>query len=275
MASTTEPASTAHQHEDIGLQAVNTCISSWSSSLETLANDVVVTSEAYRKAIEAHAGHDTLQSLYPGQDLRGFLDRPPLAPRSSDQYHRTILSSATSYTIDNEIKPDIHSHDDSIDLLSHMEGNLEESKSQIAFLKGFPFSEWLLGIGALCQIDPEFFRLHLQFRDKKEYHASPSLPSSLEQIIRLRVCTVGAREDKKGTSDQHKVDKLRREASEAKRLYEHDLGRARGFKRGDSIVRAYHVLDEKHFVLEQAISVCVCPNAGSWSSKSSRPQCFW
>ena len=230
--------------------------------LEKLAYDVVVISEAYRKAIEAHAGYDTLQSLYPGQgyeDLRGFLDRPPLAPRSLDQYHRTVLSSATSYTIDNEIKPDIYSHDDSVNLPSHMEGNLEESKSQIAFLKRFPSSEWLLGVGALCQIDPEFFRLHLQFRDKKEYHASPSLPSSLEQIIRLRLCTVGSREDKKGTSDQHNVDKLRREASEAKLLYEHDLGREHGFKRGDSIVRAYHVLDEKHFVLEQAISVCDVP----------------
>ena len=231
-----------------------------------------MTSAAYWKTIEHHAGHSTLQTLDPGQgyeDLQGFLIRPPLAPRSSDQYHQAVLSSANSYTIDNEIKPDISSHNDSPELLSRMESNLEDSESQIVFLKGFPSSEWLLGVGALCEIDPEFFRLHLQFRDKKECHTSPSLPSSLERIIRLRICTVGSREDKKGTSDQYRIEKLRREASEAKRLYEHDLGRAHGFKRGDSIVRAYHVLDEKHFLLEQAISVCVSPHAGSWSSKYS------
>ena len=116
------------------------------------------------------------------------------------QVHTPLTTrSNQTYTIDNEIKSDIFSHDDSAELLSHMKSNLKKSKSQIVFLKGFPSSECLLGVDTLCEIDPEFFRLHLQFRDKKKYHTFSSLPSSLEQIIRLRICTINFREDKKET----------------------------------------------------------------------------
>lgn len=80
---------------------------------------------------------------------------------------------------------------------------------------------------------------------------------------------MGSREEKKGVSHQAEVDRLLSEASEAKHPYEHKLGRANDCKRGDSIVRGYYLLDEKHFVIEQELSVCLSQTARSWSGKSS------
>lgn len=217
------------------------------------------------RAIETHAKQSTLQTLYPGQDyedLRRFLARGPLTARPGS------IPFAELYTIENGMKPVISRYHDSLELVGDMKNNIEASKAQILFLKGYPSSEWLLDVGALFQIDPEFFRLHLQFRNRKEYDASPPLPSSLEHIFRLKIYTVGSREDKQGLSRQDELDKLRSQASEAKRLYEHNLERAYNCRRGDSIVRDYHVLDEKHFVVEQNMSVCLNRVAESWSSKS-------
>lgn len=66
-------------------------------------------------------------------------------------------------------------------------------------------------------------------------------------------------------SHQAILDGLRDEASHAKHLYEHNLGVANGIKRGNSVVRNYYVLDEKHFLIEQDISVWLSRAAGSWS----------
>ncbi|KAL8903057.1 MAG: hypothetical protein Q9207_004189 [Kuettlingeria erythrocarpa] len=224
-----------------------------------------INSLAYWKAIDAHAAQTTLQSLYPGQDyedLRSFLARAPFGPRYSHHYTygQDFPHAATLYTIDNLVKPDFCSYNNSAELLNRLAANVRKTRRQIAFLNGYPSPEWLIGVGAILQIDPEFFKLHLRFRDWRDYHASPSLPSSLDQIIRLKICT---------------VDELRREAIEAKRLYEHDLERAHSCKRGDSIVREYHVLDEKHFVIEQDMSICLSQTDESWSDLSQGPPGPW
>ncbi|KAK0511027.1 hypothetical protein JMJ35_006579 [Cladonia borealis] len=224
--------------------------------------------EVYLKAVQTHAEQTTLQTLYPGhgfEDLYSFLIRSPLASRHPVSYGQESPAFAMLYTVDNEIKPDVSSYDDSVALTRAMEHNVAASKPQLVFLKGFPSPEWLLDVGATFGIDPEFFKLHMRFRESKEYHSSPSLPSSLEHIVRLRISTVGSREEKRGVSHQINVDKLRSEASKSKHLYEHNLGVANDTKRGDSVVRGFYVLDEKHFVIEQEMSVCLSQIAGSWS----------
>ncbi|KAL8669799.1 MAG: hypothetical protein Q9168_005633, partial [Polycauliona sp. 1 TL-2023] len=179
-------------------------------------------SAAYWKAIDAHAGQTTLQTLYPPQgyeELRTFLARPPLAPRHANHRNNDtndVPHAAILYTIDNEVKPDVCQYNDSDALLNHMAANFTASKAQIVFLKGYPSPEWVTGVGALFQIDPEIFKLFLQFRDRKDYHATHCLPSFLDQILRIRICTVGSREEKTGASDQAKVDKARSVASKAK-----------------------------------------------------------
>lgn len=228
----------------------------------------IVNTASYWKAIKDHAAQTTLQSLYPGhgyENLRSFLAQAPIRPRA--RVTRRFPGTAVVYTIDNEVKPDVCSYDELAELVNSLAANVERSKNQITFLKGYPSPEWLIGVGALFQIDPELYRLHLQFSVCNDGGAASSLPSAVDHIIKLRLCTVGSREDKTGASDQTKVDKLRTEASEAKRLYAHELERTHCWKRGDSMVRAYHVLDEKHFVIEQDISVCLTQSGGSWSGK--------
>ena len=126
----------------------------------------------------------------------------------------------------------------------------------------------LLCVGALFQIDIENFKLHPRFWDPKDYFSLPHLHSSFYNIIRLRSTTVGLREKKQGVCRQTKFEELRKEASKSKHIYEHNLLNAKDIKRGDSIDRGFHVLDEKHFLVEQEITVCLTQSANSWAGWS-------
>lgn len=50
-------------------------------------------------------------------------------------------------------------------------------------------------------------------------------------------------------------------------MYEHGLMVGVDFKRGDSVVRDFAVLDEKHFVIEQEMSLCLCHIERDWIGK--------
>ena len=162
---------------------------------------------------------------------------------------------------------DCATFEDLNELLQSIEDNLTAKKSQIVFLRGYPSPEWLSALGTVFWIDPEFFKLRLRFRNSTEYFSSPCLPSSLEDIIRLRLITIGSRIEKRGTSRSAAVESLRSEGRKALRTYAHELIVKTGVRRGDSIVRDYHVLDEKTFILEQEVYICLSKVGKSWAGE--------
>jgi hypothetical protein len=139
------------------------------------------------------------------------------------------------------------------------------SDPQILFLKGYPSPEWVKSIGGCCRIDPEFFRWQLRFRCRREYSFSPSLPSTFENLVRLRFTTIG--ETNSNTRNQTLVEKLREIGAESLSKYKHTLKVGSLVRKGDSIVRDYFVLDARHFIIEQEMSICVQPLENNWVGK--------
>ena len=78
---------------------------------------------------------------------------------------------------------------------------------QVLFMRGHPSSEWLATIGAKYQVEPDFFQRHLNFRLQAPNHFSPpSLPSSSESMVRLRIPTIGVvRAGRDQTQDRKSV----------------------------------------------------------------------
>ena len=145
----------------------------------------------------------------------------------------------------------------------------DTSSSSIIFLRGQPSPHWLSVIGAMYHVDPEYFQRHLDFRStvgKLNYFPLPSLPSSSNQVIKLRYITTGQRDNDRRRSDQTTVDSLRSGGAKAVERYMHALNQSieSGSGSGDSIVRAYNVHDETYFTIEQDISIYVNRTSNGW-----------
>jgi hypothetical protein len=146
----------------------------------------------------------------------------------------------------------------------------ENSKtSAMLFLNGYPSPECIATLGATLKVDPSFFRKHMELPSsfkRQPTFAFPSLPSASDNVIRLRFISIGSRSSKKELG-QKEVDKLREKAQEEMEDYYVDLGSKKRTNPGDPIVRAYHVHDNRHFSIEQDVSICNLKIGQSWISK--------
>jgi len=97
------------------------------------------------------------------------------------------------------------------------------------------------------------------------YFTLPALPSSSSNIIRLRIPSVGHRQHD-GASDQEEIERLRQNASSQMKQYNASLKRESYVKTGDSIVRSFAIHDQRHYSLEQDVSICVNDFGKGWLS---------
>lgn len=178
---------------------------------------------------------------------------------------------ATLHTIDKVAGHKVQTFSDASECAESLEDGKNSTKSQVLFLQGYLSPQWVATIGSLCLTDPHYFNAHLRFKCRRDYFSSPTLPSGAENFITLRFITVGSREAKSETNlvepDQDMVDDLRADGEKAMHRYEHDLQVGNNLKEGDSIVRAFSVLDEKHFLIEQEISLCLHKLEKDWICK--------
>lgn len=106
------------------------------------------------------------------------------------------------------------------------------------------------------------------FRYARGYRSNPGLPSAYENIIRLRVVTIGSREAEKAKHlNSRLTSQLRTEAKSEMLSYRQKLKAGRDVHPGDSIVREHHVLSDRHFFLEQDISINLSMRKGSWTGE--------
>lgn len=248
----------------------------------------VRSAENYAHLVAAHARQATSDSLYPGlnyENLSQYLLQPysqHYHPQSSASLSTESASAAQAtcfamlYDLaaaENEratpfISPEAFENSATIQALGTSE------TGHLLFLRGNPTPEWLNTIGYMCNIDPEFFLRHLDFRataGKPDYFNLPGLPSSKSNFLRLHWTTIGSRGAtfERHGRDQEEVELLRNDSA---RRMEHYLDETRSghkMKICDSFVRRFAVHDGTHFSFEQDVSICINSIGNSWIGKLS------
>ncbi|RAL14030.1 uncharacterized protein BO97DRAFT_469319 [Aspergillus homomorphus CBS 101889] len=140
-----------------------------------------------------------------------------------------------------------------------------EDSGQIVFIRGFISPTWVSAVGSKYNIEPEFFRRHLDFLsasiDRHSY-SFPSLGSSSDNIYRLRVSTLLHRDDFGGQDLRSQRSQESKELG-IYRIQQLGSGKVRC---GDSLVREYSTLCPRFSVIEQWISLCITKTDGGWAA---------
>jgi hypothetical protein len=141
---------------------------------------------------------------------------------------------------------------------------------QLVFIRGFISPSWVSVIGSKYNIDPEFFRRHMEFLSAsmdRHVYSFPSLASSSNNIFRLCVSTLLHRDDFGGQDLQ-----LQRsvQSTELGTYKIQQLGSNRVCC-GDSLVREYSTVCSCLSVIEQWISICITKTDKGWAGKR---QCY-
>lgn len=233
-------------------------------------NKITVSPEQYINGISIYSAQTIGKTLYPGalfEDLSDFFQPHSTQALPVKRKIKDSPAFAVSYTLGGSKNHKMDEFHELESCLQKATENIRKSQAQVLFLRGYPSPTWIASFGVLFRVDPEFFKWQLRFRSRREYFASPALPSTFKNIITLRFITIGSREVKKAKSNQETVDRLRAEGRRAFQRYKNDLMLNNGIKEGDSIIRRFSVLDERHFIIEQELSMCLNFVGDTWTSR--------
>lgn len=137
---------------------------------------------------------------------------------------------------------------------------------QLVFIRGFVSPSWVSAIGSKYNIDPEFFRRHMDFLSAsidRHAYSFPSLPSSSDNIFRLCVSTLLHRDNYGG---QHLQSQQAYQAIELAAYRAQQLGSTKVCC-GDSLVRDYSTVCSRFSVIEQWISIYITKTDTGWAGK--------
>lgn len=141
---------------------------------------------------------------------------------------------------------------------------------QIVFIRGFISPSWVSAIGSKYNIDPEFFKRHMDFLSAsidRHSFSSPFLASSSKNMFRLCVSTLLHRDDFGGQD----IQSQRSDQSIALGAYKiHQLGSSKVCC-GDSMVREYSTVCPSFSIIEQWISLYIAKSDKGWAGKSLTP----
>ncbi|KAG9777941.1 hypothetical protein KCU88_g4375, partial [Aureobasidium melanogenum] len=127
---------------------------------------------------------------------------------------------------------------------------------QLLFIAGYPSSELINRLSQEHNINPEFWRRHLEsilaasaptFEDFK-------LPSATCGVFQLRFWTICSRPDGIG-DEMASLESIRKDAETRMKEYKKCLTEGGELRSGDSIVRGYEVHDRKYFSIEQVVTI--------------------
>ncbi|KAJ5794325.1 hypothetical protein N7457_000924 [Penicillium paradoxum] len=246
------------------------------------------TPEEYIKAIAHHSQQSSAETLYPGDiydTLTQFLELKPnilpntancppssdfawlISPGQSGQQassDRQSLSERHSISETNTNQRQLEGFTDPDSCIEALRSKIEISHPQILFLRGHPSPSWLSKIGAFCYVDPELFRWFLRYRagPGSDYYFD-SAPSTMSNIFRFKFFTIGSK-NRLYRSSQREIDALRRKAANEFQRYQAEIKGNWALKPGDSIVRNFHVLDERHCLIEQEIVISIFDVGKTW-----------
>ncbi|KAF2673380.1 hypothetical protein BT63DRAFT_154624 [Microthyrium microscopicum] len=125
---------------------------------------------------------------------------------------------------------------------------------QLLFLCGYPSAHWANLVGSKYRVEPEIFRRQLTFGTITDHYDLPALPSASQNILRLPVNTLGR---------PNPTTKNRVEGKKALLRHFQSLG-AKPDLIGESIVRKYSFHDDRHYSIEQDITISVMKRGKGW-----------
>lgn len=137
---------------------------------------------------------------------------------------------------------------------------------QLVFIRGFISPSWVSAIGSKYNVDPVFFRQHMDFLSAsidRHAYSFPSLASSSNNIFRLCVSTLLHRDDFGGQDLQSQRSA---QSTELGTYKIQQLGSTRVCC-GDSLVREYSTVCSSFSVIEQWISICVTKTDAGWTGR--------
>lgn len=241
------------------------------------------TAGEYVKAIAHHSQQSGSETLYPGEiydTLKRFLEqRSDTVSHATSDFAWLVSPSQLGQQASTDRQPTIDRHSlsdnnkgrgqsmgysDPESCMKALRMNIETSHPQVLFLRGHPSPNWLSSIGAFCYADPELFRWFIRYRgDSGSDHYFDAAPSVMSNIFRFKFFTIGAKTSR-NQSSQKIVDNLREKAASEFQSYQNDLRGTWGLRTGDSIVRGFYVLDERHCVIEQEIVISIFDIGKTW-----------
>jgi hypothetical protein len=142
----------------------------------------------------------------------------------------------------------------------------EAGPGQLVFIRGFISPSWVSTIGSKYNVDPEFFRRHMEYLSAnvdRHAYSFPSLVSSSNNIFRLCVSTLLHRD---GFGGQDLRSQRFAHSTELGIYKTQQLGSTK-IRCGDSLVREYSTLCSYFSVIEQWISLCVTRTDKGWAGK--------
>ena len=141
-----------------------------------------------------------------------------------------------------------------------------EGTGQMVFIRGYISPSWVSVLGSKYNIDPEFFRRHMDFLSANIFRHSfgfPSLASSSNNIFRLCVSTLLHRDDFGGQDLQSQ----RSDQSTELETYKLQQLAFIKVRCGDSVVREYSTVCSCFSVIEQWISLCITKTGKGWTGR--------
>jgi hypothetical protein len=129
----------------------------------------------------------------------------------------------------------------------HTQALASACRGSLVFLRGYPSPDWLAFLGHHYQIDPSYWKQHLEFLPKVgvAFPQERPLPSTTSCTFQLRVGSIGSWG--RWWYPQHRLEDLRSSAATDMRNYCTALSSGRNWNQGKSIVR--------HFSIEQKVIV--------------------
>jgi len=227
----------------------------------------IATPDEYTKSIYAHSFRTLTKSSFPGTNYLGFAEW--LRPVSRQFYSTSTEPHALAVVYDLGQGPDA-THCFEQDQLESFATLIRHPKDhgQILFLRGLLSPAWISTVGSLYNVDPEYFRRHMDFCETsvhRHLYSIPSLVSTTNNIMRLCVTTILHWEFRLKTSQicherLHQADQLAN--------YKRYL--AMRAKCGDSLLREYYLLNDRFSIIEQWISISLTGN-GRGKQESINP----
>jgi hypothetical protein len=241
----------------------------------SLTDHVLVNPRQYAEHVNSYAALSSTKSLYPGSNFESLASFLQQAYRRHPGEHDLSKGKAPTlqehpflvhYNLKDSAAGRTKEFTSAQDLLEYTDHNIREPDSaNLLFLRGYPSPEWLNVIGSKFMIDPEFFRRHLDFQREPTTSPDfslPPLPSATFHMTRLRISTVASRMDNKPVTNkrfQEDLDKLREETKKCFHKYLETLrhGSKVDVSIGDSVVRAFSVLNHEYTAIEQDVSIYI------------------
>ena len=217
-------------------------------------------------------------SVYPGlhfRELAKYLLDSDRSPSTIRRRFEPTYSSSPEFVILQELQDETNLKPQGFRSSGDFETHPHPSSpapNTLLFMRGYPSPRWLNVIGERYHVDPRFFQCHLSSLCEENNFDRPSLPSSFNDIIRLRIITIGQRDHEQLLDCMKQpVEKLQEQCTAETSNYQQRIKLRRGtVKLGDSIARDFSVFDDDYFALEQDVTACICRGDDGWTGNLPR-----